>query len=110
MKTIEFYGDTLEVVDMNGQPGVTARRLVENLGLSWGRQAEKLMDPMFRCAHMCTPSAGGSQETLILPVKSLPAYLFSIGTQVTRRLNRAATDAEGYSERFSESITNLLGK
>lgn len=256
MKTIEFYGDTLEVVDMNGQPGVTARRLVENLGLSWGRQAEKLADPMFRCAHMCTPSAGGSQETLILPVKSLPAYLFSInpkkvredlqeklaryrlecvdvlynywakgyainprqtpegalkdysegvgavhlnllntildganteehraaisevlmeilrealmvedidlahnlirkrsgwvhmtrsqmtlvqtieseaaiyfikeglpdsvegvikaaekiGTQVTRRLNRAATDAEGYSERFSESITNLLGK
>lgn len=257
MKTIEFYGDTLEVVDMNGQPGVTARRLVENLGLDWSTQREKLQDPLFNCGHMPAVGADGKQrEMLVLPVDRLPAFLFSInpkkvredlqeklaryrlecagvlynywakgyavnprqtpegalkdysegvgavhlnllntvldganteehraaisevlmeilrealmvedidlahnlirkrsgwvhmtrsqmtlvqtieseaavyflkeglpatvegvikaaekiGTQVTRRLNRAATDAEGYSERFSESITNLLGK
>lgn len=85
MKTIEFYGDTLEVVDMNGQPGVTARRLVENLGLSWSRQREKLSDPMFRCAHMCSTGSDGKEyEMLILPVKSLPAYLFSINPKKVR--------------------------
>lgn len=85
MKTIEFYGDTLEVVDMKGQPGVAARRLVENLGLSWSRQAEKLADPMFMCTHMCTVGEDGKdREMLILPVKSLPAYLFSINPKKVR--------------------------
>ena len=85
MKTIEFYGDTLEVVDMNGQPGVAARRLVENLGLSWGRQSEKLEDPIFNCSHMCTLGDDGkNREMLVLPVKSLPAYLFSINPKKVR--------------------------
>lgn len=102
MKTIEFYGDILELVDMNGQPCVTARRLVENLGLSWGRQAEKLTDPMFACTRMCTQdSSGREQDMLVLPVKSLPAYLFSINPKKVR---------EDLQEKFSESITKLLGK
>lgn len=85
MKTIDFYGDKLEVVSMEGQPGVTARRLVENLGLSWSRQREKLLDPMFTCAHMCSTGSDGKEyEMLVLPVKSLPAYLFSINPKKVR--------------------------
>lgn len=85
MKQIDFYGDKLDVVDMeDGKPGVVARRLVENLGLSWARQAEKLADPHFRCAHMRIPSAGGTQETLILPIKRINAYLYSINPSKVR--------------------------
>lgn len=85
MKTIEFYGDTLEVVDMNGQPGVTARRLVENLGLDWSTQLEKLQDPLFNCGHMPTVGADGKQrEMLVLPVDRLPAFLFSINPKKVR--------------------------
>ena len=85
MKTIEFYGDTLEVVDMNGQPGVTARRLVENLGLDWSTQLEKLQDPLFNCGHMPAVGADGKQrEMLVLPVDRLPAFLFSINPKKVR--------------------------
>lgn len=85
MKTIEFYGDTLEVVDMNGQPGVTARRLVENLGLDWSTQREKLQDPLFNCGHMPSVGADGKQrEMLVLPVDRLPAFLFSINPKKVR--------------------------
>ena len=85
MKTIEFYGDTLEVVDMKGQPGVTARRLVENLGLDWSTQLEKLQDPLFNCGHMPAVGADGKQrEMLVLPVDRLPAFLFSINPKKVR--------------------------
>lgn len=85
MKTIEFYGDTIEVVDMNGQPGVTARRLVENLGLDWSTQLEKLQDPLFNCGHMPAVGADGKQrEMLVLPVDRLPAFLFSINPKKVR--------------------------
>lgn len=85
MKTIEFYGDTLEVVDMNGQPGVTARRLVENLGLDWSTQLEKLQDSLFNCGHMPAVGADGKQrEMLVLPVDRLPAFLFSINPKKVR--------------------------
>lgn len=85
MKQIEFYGDMIDVVELeNGQAGIAARRLVENLGLSWARQAEKLSDPHFGCTHMRIPSAGGMQETLILPVKRVNAYLYSINASKVR--------------------------
>lgn len=85
MKTIDFYGDKLDVVDMDGQPGVTARRLVENLGLDWTGQSKKLDDPIFMCRHMSTVGNDGkNREMLVMPVKSLPAFLFSINPKKVR--------------------------
>lgn len=85
MKLIDFYGDTLEVVEMEAGPGVTARRLVENLGLDWGTQNEKLKDPIFSCRHMpTTGSDGKTYEMMVMPVKSLPAFLFSINPKKVR--------------------------
>lgn len=86
MKLVEFYGDELEVVEMeNGKPGVVARRLVENLGLSWSRQREKLEDPIFSCTLMCTTGSDGKEyEMLVIPVKSMPAFLFSINPNKVR--------------------------
>ncbi len=86
MKQIEFYGDMIDVVELeNGQPGVAMRRLVENLGLSWARQSEKLEDPIFSCTHMRTTGDDGKQyEMLVMPVRSIPAYLFSINPNKVR--------------------------
>ena len=71
MDTIEFYGDTLEIIKMgDGQPGLVARRLVENLGLDWGSQSVKLKDRRFRCCVIATRDAQGRmQDTLILNKK-----------------------------------------
>jgi len=86
MKQIDFYGDKLDVVDMeDGKPGIAARRLVENLGLSWSTQLQKLDDPMYGCVHMnTTGSDSKTYEMLVLPVRSLPAYLFSINPKKVR--------------------------
>lgn len=86
MKQIEFYGDMIDVVELeNGQPGVVMRRLVENLGLSWGNQTEKLQDPIYMCSVIRThDTSGREQEMLVMPVKSIPAYLFSINPNKVR--------------------------
>ena len=86
MKQIDFYGDKLDVVDMeDGKPGVAMRRLVENLGLDWGSQTRKLDDPIYMCCHMTThDTSGREQKMLVMPVKSIPAYLFSINSNKVR--------------------------
>ena len=85
MKLIDFYGDTLEVVEMEGGPGVTARRLVENLGLEWSGQLKKLEDPIYACVHMYTTGSDDKKyEMMVMPVKSLPAFLFSINPKKVR--------------------------
>jgi hypothetical protein len=86
MKQIEFYGDMIDVVELeNGQPGVAMRRLVDNLGLEWSGQQKKLQDPIFNCVHMYTTGSDNKQyEMLVMPVKSIPAYLFSINPNKVR--------------------------
>ncbi|EDL3592088.1 hypothetical protein CRX22_10655 [Salmonella enterica subsp. enterica serovar Newport] len=85
MRQIDFYGDKLDVVDMeDGKPGIAARRLVENLGLSWGNQSEKLKDPHYRCSVIRTPSQGGAQETIVIPLNRINAYLYSINHNKVR--------------------------
>ena len=86
MKQIDFYGDKLDVVDMeDGKPGIVVRRLVENLGLDWGNQTRKLENPLFNCCVNATVGADGkSREMLILPVSRVSAYLFSINENRVR--------------------------
>lgn len=85
MKQIDFYGDKLDVVEMeDGKPGLIARRLVENLGLSWSSQSEKLKDPHYRCSVIGTPSQGGIQETTIIPLNRINAYLYGINPNKVR--------------------------
>lgn len=56
------------------------RRVVENIGLSWGRQREKLADDSrFSCALMCTTGSDGkTYEMGAIPVSKLPIWLASI--------------------------------
>lgn len=86
MKQIDFYGDKLDVVDMeDGKLGISARRLVENLGLSWGSQSEKLADPHFKCSVIGTVGNDGrNREMLILPLQRLNAYLYGINSNKVR--------------------------
>lgn len=77
---VPFHGDTLQLVDESGQPFVPARPITDNLGLAWEPQYRKLMSGQKRwgVTMMVTPSAGGPQQTLCLPLRKLPAFLFSI--------------------------------
>lgn len=86
MKQIDFYGDKLDVVDMeDGKAGIVVRRLVENLGLDWGSQTRKLENPLFNCCVNTTVGADGkSREMLVLPISRVSAYLFSINVNRVR--------------------------
>ena len=86
MKQIDFYGDKLDVVELDdGSAGVVARRLVDNLGLSWGNQSEKLKDPHFMCSVIRThDTSGRGQEMLVIPAKRIPAFLYSINSNKVR--------------------------
>lgn len=104
MKQIDFYGDKLDVVDMeDGKPGIVARRLVDNLGLDWGNQTRKLENPLFNCCVNATVGADGkSREMLILPISRVSAYLFSIN------VNRVREDLREKLERYQIECADVL--
>lgn len=78
--TVPFYGDGIVTFEANGEPHVAMRRIVENLGIDWGRQSKKLeADARFNCGHMSTVGADGRhREMLSIPVRKLPLWLATI--------------------------------
>jgi hypothetical protein len=76
---IPFHRQTLVAVEHDGQPYVAMRPIVENLGLDWKSQYVKLTEKFGKgVVIITTPSAGGSQETLCLPLTKLAGFLYSI--------------------------------
>lgn len=78
---IDFHGDQIVTFQHEGAPHVAVRRLVENLGLSWGGQSEKLVaaGAKFSCSVIRTTGADGkAYDMLAMPVAKLPLWLASI--------------------------------
>lgn len=77
---IDFHGDQIVTFQKDGEPHVAMRRVVENIGLSWGRQREKIADdPRFSCALMCTTGLDGKvYDMLAMPVAKLQLWLATI--------------------------------
>jgi len=77
---VPFYGDTVVLVDSGNEPFVSMRPIVVNMGLSWQGQHEKLMEkfgPTVR--EILTVAEDGKQRGMLcLPLKKLPAWLYSI--------------------------------
>lgn len=77
---IDFHGDQIITFQHDGEPHVAMRRVVENIGIDWARQRQKLEgDSRFNCRHMPTVGADGkSREMLAMPVAKLPLWLATI--------------------------------
>lgn len=76
---IPFHHQTVQLIEHEGKPYVAMRPIVENLGLDWKAQHRKLTDKFAKgVVTMTTPSAGGPQQTLCLPLTKLAAFLYSI--------------------------------
>lgn len=80
LSPVLFHGDTIFVVDHQGEPFAPVRPIVENIGLSWSRQRKKMTDNQSRwaVAFLATPSASGLQKTLCIPVRKLAGFLATI--------------------------------
>ncbi len=77
---VVFQGDTLYLVEIEGEPFTPARPICEAIGVSWSGQYSKLTSAAhrWRCAGICIPTLGGEQQTLCIPVRKLSGWLANI--------------------------------
>jgi len=79
---IQFHGDTIYVVEYQGQPFTPMKPIVENLGLKWETQSVKIRNNRERWATV--PLMGGgskdgkNREMICIPVRKLPGFLATI--------------------------------
>ncbi|SEB80214.1 P22_AR N-terminal domain-containing protein [Pseudomonas saponiphila] len=87
LMTVPFHGVNLMLVDLDGQPFVPMRPVVEGIGLDWGGQHKKLTANPGRWGVSVTeiPSAGGCQDAVCLPLRKLAGWLSTV--QVARVKN-----------------------
>lgn len=86
LSPVTFHGDTIFCVTIENQPFTPVKPIVENLGLGWASQTQKLNSNRERwgVTIIVIPSESGDQETLCLPVRKLPAFLASINPKKVR--------------------------
>ncbi len=77
---VPFYGDTVVLVDSDNEPFVSMKPIVINMGLSWQGQHEKLVEKFgATIKEILTVAEDGKQRSMTcLPLKKLPAWLYSI--------------------------------
>ena len=81
LSTIQFYGQPLITIEQDGKYYVAMRPICENIGLDWGGQYTRIKrDEVLRQGVVVipTPSNGGSQQMLCLPIEYLNGWLFGI--------------------------------
>lgn len=88
---VTFHGDTIFCLTYGNQPYTPAKPIVENLGLGWASQSQKLNSNKARwgVTIIVIPSESGEQQMLCLPVRKLPAYLATINPKKVRPELRA---------------------
>ncbi|MBF0096295.1 MAG: hypothetical protein HQM04_06475 [Magnetococcales bacterium] len=76
---VPFRDDQLYLVDHSGEPYVPMRPVVEGMGLAWKPQYLKITQTTRFCVTMMvTPSEGGVQQTLCIPLRKLAGWLMTI--------------------------------
>lgn len=121
-KTVNFYGDEITAALIQIEPNTDAevyvplRPICEYLGLSWRGQRERIeRDEVLREALQGvrvtrTPldsskrSAGGPQESMSLPLKFLPGWLFGVDT------NRVKSELREKIIRYRRECYDVLWK
>ncbi|ELS1554310.1 phage antirepressor Ant [Salmonella enterica] len=84
---VPFNGQQIITAMAAGVAYVAMKPIVENLGMSWGTQQQKLMKCLekFNCIHMNMVAADGKlRKLLLLPLKKLNGWLFSINPEKVR--------------------------
>ncbi len=91
LSPVSFHGDTIYVVDHQGEPFAPIKPIIENLGLSRQSQQDKVMRNKARWGStiIMLPSASGLQKTLCIPVRKLAGFLATINPAKVRNDLRA---------------------
>lgn len=105
LMTVPFHGVQLYLVEHEGQPFVPMRPMVEGMGIDWSYQSRKLNASKHRygVAVIATPSAGGVQESICIPLRKLPGWL---GTLEPGRVK--SLEARKRIEEFQDECDDAL--
>jgi hypothetical protein len=80
---VPFHGNTLYLIDHNGEPYAPMKPIVEGMGLDWGGQHKKLTSDSFRwgCVSLKgiqVPGDTQGRETLCMLLRKLPGWLMTV--------------------------------
>lgn len=91
LSPVKFHSDTIFCITHNEQPFTAMKPIVENMGLGWASQTQKLNANKERwgVTMIVIPSENGDQNMLCMPVRKLPAYMNSINPKKVRPELRA---------------------
>lgn len=81
LQLVNFYGDKIYLVEFEGEPYVPLKPIIENLGLVWAGQVQKILNDTSRWqvkTIKVKAQDGKPREMLCLPLRKLPAWLMSI--------------------------------
>lgn len=85
--TVPFYGNSLYVVNHNGEPYVPMKPVVEGMGMTWQSQHRKLMERFKTCiTEMMIQLPGDTQRRLVicLALRKLAGWLQTISPNKVR--------------------------
>lgn len=91
--TVEFLGKPLTVISTESQLLVAMRPICEGIGLAWSGQLERIKrDEVLSegVRVIRTPSKGGEQETVCLPLGLLNGWLFGVDAKRCKPFIRQA--------------------
>lgn len=77
---VQFYDDTVVLVGQDNEPYVAMKPVVTNMGLDWKGQHVKLTEKFGSVMEIISTTGvdGKQYEMACLPLKKLPAWLYSI--------------------------------
>lgn len=84
---VEFRNQKIQTVQKNEVVFVVLRRIVENLGLSWSSQYQKIdkLRDKFSCVDIDTTGSDGKTYVMLcIPLRKLNGWLFSINPNKVR--------------------------
>ena len=81
LSVVEFHNQSIQVLMHESKPYVAMRSIVENIGLDWAAQYSRIKrHPILNkgVVMITTPSKGGKQDFLCLPLSMLNGWLLGV--------------------------------
>ena len=101
-RAIDFYGDELIAVSLDGQPYIPLAPICDFLGVSWSGQSERIRrDAVLSEAALSLrvtrkESQRGGRDMICLPLEYLNGWLFGINaSRVREELREGSSDIRG---------------
>lgn len=101
---VPFHSDTVGLVGKDNEPFVAMRSIAANMGLDWASQYTKLKanGERWGVVNIATPSLGGMQDTVCIPLRKLAAWLYSISP------NKVAPELRDKIIQYQEECDEVL--